>query len=208
LFIASHPDRFQKQIIAELRAYLEPDGTSLFWNAVGRHFLDIDYDKLLRHLRVDPSFVATTVPPFPVYVSLLSPKVQRVIGKAHPLTQRALHLLLAEGFDLSEDVDLFDAGPKVHGDVSNIRTIREQAKARILALEPLEGNAFDTILSNDQIQFRACLAPTFQRSPEGVTLAPGVAKALQVGVGDSVRYVSAKSQAIASPQSSTEARTS
>src|SRR5258708_20642021 len=48
LFIGAFPRRFTDTFIAEIRAYIDPSGTSPFWYAVVRHFFDHDFYEIGR----------------------------------------------------------------------------------------------------------------------------------------------------------------
>jgi arginine N-succinyltransferase len=76
-------------------------------------------------------FIADMMPKYPVYVALLPEAAQAVIGKPHQAGEAAQKLLANEGFQHSGYVDIFDGGPTMDARTSDIRTVREAARARI-----------------------------------------------------------------------------
>ncbi|NGX57818.1 MAG: Arginine N-succinyltransferase subunit alpha, partial [Chlamydiae bacterium] len=120
LFMACHPCRFDDKVIAEMRGYFDEKGENPFWNWVGRHFFDVDYDDAIDRQSRTTSFIPDILPKFPIYIDLLPHEVQRTIGKTHKNTEAALNLLLKIGFSLTHEVDIFDAGPKVWAPVKEI----------------------------------------------------------------------------------------
>ena len=113
LFIAEHPTRFDPTVIAEMRGVIDDQGRSPFWDALGKHFFDIDFPKADYLSMVNKTFIADLMPQHPIYVALLPAEAQAVIGKVHPDTQPALKLLLSQNFRLTDQVDIFEAGPVV-----------------------------------------------------------------------------------------------
>lgn len=177
LFIGAHQKRFDTTVIAELRGYLDQRGLSPFWEAVGSHFFGGDFYSadILSGLG-DKTFIADLMPRHPLYVPLLAPEVQAVIGKVHHDTQPALALLLAEGFAPTDEVDIFDAGPQIRAAVSDLRTIRIKKNTPFTIGDPPSGSPL-YLLSNDSLDFRACLAPF---DPSAPVLSSSTAAALDL----------------------------
>jgi arginine N-succinyltransferase len=70
-------------------------------------------------------FIADLMPKYPIYTILLPPEAQNAIGRPHAAGAAAMRLLEAEGFRHDGYVDLFDAGPTLQANVSDLRTVRE-----------------------------------------------------------------------------------
>lgn len=159
LFIGAFPQRFDGTVIAEMRGFLDPAGRSPFWEAVGRKFFGHEFytADVLSGLG-NKAFIADLMPRHPLYVPLLPPEVQAVIGQVHHETRPALALLLSEGFEPTQEVDIFDAGPQVRAPVAAIRSIRLRQTVPVRAGEPPPGSKM-YVLGNDRLDFRACLAP-------------------------------------------------
>ena len=128
LFMAEHPNRFKKTVIAEMRGWINASGESPFWNAVGSHFFKMRFDQADQLSGINKTFIADLIPRFPIYVGLLPITVQSVLGKTHPNTLPAFELLQSEGFQKTDCIDIFDAGPKVTCYLNQIRIVKEQAQ--------------------------------------------------------------------------------
>ena len=124
LFIANYPQRFSATVIAEMRGVSDNQGNSPFWNQIGAPFFQMSFieaDHLT--LSTDKQFIADLMPKHPIYVELLSPEAQSVIGKPHPSTLPAMNILLRENFHWNHYVDILDAGPTIECPRDQIRTI-------------------------------------------------------------------------------------
>ncbi|MBU6485216.1 MAG: arginine N-succinyltransferase [Betaproteobacteria bacterium] len=195
LFIAEFAPRFSDKVIAELRGRVEPDGTSPFWEGLGRHFFAMEY-KRADYLTGtgQKSFIAELMPRHPVYVNLLPSAAREAIGAVHADTAPARAMLEQEGFRYDGYVDIFDAGPTLECATSNIDAVRRSAvlPCTLGEQDPVPDSLSDDILwlvCNRRFEgYRALLAsapPRVDRFP----LLPYAAEALGVAEGDSVRVV-------------------
>ena len=133
------------------------------------------------------SFLA--VAKYPVYVSLLTKDTQEAIGRIHPNTQPALTMLMKEGFYLTDEIDLFDGGPKVEAITSEIRTIK---KSRVATVEDITAREFNSpryLISNLNLDFRACQGTMGVHENAKVALNKDTADALSIKIGDKIRYI-------------------
>lgn len=194
-FMAAQPLRFTDSLYTELRGFIE-NGTSIFWEGVGKHFFNMSFAEALELLKYGRHFIEHFIPKHPIYIPLLPKNVQEVIGKTHPHTEAALIMLLQEGFEITDEIDIFDGGPKLKALKKNIRTIRESILVQVT--EIVETVTADTVLllSNERLHFRACLgsiqnkeagAAAEKGKPSTVCITSGVAENLQVGLGDIIR---------------------
>lgn len=126
LFIAQFPHLFPEKLIAEMRGFLRSDGSSPFWDGLGRHFFKMDFNRAddLSALG-KKSFIAELMPGYPIYVKFLSQEARDAIGQVHLDTAPARHLLEQEGFHYEGYVDIFDAGPVLQVRVKQLRALRE-----------------------------------------------------------------------------------
>ena len=130
LFIAQFQQLFTEKIIAEMRGYQLDDGTSPFYEGLGRHFFKMDFDHVDGLTAVGKkSFIAELMPRQPLYVDYLPESARDVIGKVHTSTQPARKLLENEGMHYEGYVDIFDAGPVLQGRVSELRAVRDSVLA-------------------------------------------------------------------------------
>lgn len=193
-FMAAFPQRFAEHVIAEMRGVLGDDGESPFWDAIGRHFFAMDFAQADARSAADKSFIADLMPQHPIYLPMLPPAARAAVGQVHRETRPALRLLEQEGFTLGGEVDIFDGGPLVRVPTTEVRTIAHSTTAALVATMPADESPGLFIVSNDRLDFRACLGAVDLR-PEGVALPRDVALALGLKLGDWVRYVPARSAA-------------
>jgi arginine N-succinyltransferase len=188
VFIAEHPERFESTVVSEIRGVLDERGQSPFWNALGHHFFDIDFAEADRLSVVNKKFIAELMPRHPIYIPLLPPDAQAVIGKPHEDSGRAARNLESEGFTFSNMVDIFDAGPVLSCPRDEIRTVRASRSVKVTAIAgPSPGAAECMIGTTGARPFRACKGPVRFFGSDGVGITPECAAALEAGVGDAVR---------------------
>ncbi|MDD3179290.1 MAG: arginine N-succinyltransferase [Opitutaceae bacterium] len=191
MFIGTFPRRFAETLIAEMRGYIDQQGKSPFWEAVGRHFFEHDLNAADQLSGLgDKSFIAALVPRHPIYIPLLPPEVQAVIGRVHHDTEPALALLKAESFVSMGDVDIFDAGVHMCATTKDVRTIRQMRTGDISELIDSAPPDITHLLGNGRLDFRACLGTVAEDDARcgGVRLAREAAEALQLRVGDKISY--------------------
>lgn len=192
LFMADHAEYFDPVVIAEMRGVVDDAGRSPFWEAVGRHFFDVEYATADGLCMDDKRFIADLMPRHPIYVPLLPMEAQDVIGRVHPETEPAMRLLEGEGFRRCGTVDIFDAGPVVRCDLKEIRGVR--CSRRMIVEEVSEEPAAGTpmIVSNARQDFRACKGTVEVTAGGGGRIDAEVAAALRVKPGDAIRFVTAR----------------
>lgn len=132
LFLAQFPHLFSERVIAEMRGFQNADGTSPFFEGLGRHFFKMDFDRVddLTSLG-KKSFIAELMPRQPMYVAYLPDDAQEVIGKVHVNTAPARRLLEQEGLHFEGYVDIFDAGPVLQSRISELRALRDSALSTV-----------------------------------------------------------------------------
>jgi arginine N-succinyltransferase len=188
LFMAEHPARFEPYVIAEMRGVVEPDGHSAFWEAIGRHFFEIDYTKADLLSAMDKRFIADLMPRCPIYVPLLPKEARDVIGKVHEKTKPALKMLQDEGFEITDMVDIFEAGPLVHCRLDNIRIVKESRHTQVEEVTSESIESEPCIITNAGSEFRACIANVADVSGGGARIRVETAEALRVSIGDEIRF--------------------
>ncbi|PSW19221.1 arginine N-succinyltransferase [Photobacterium sanctipauli] len=188
LMMAEHPQRFDNTVIAEMRGVSDENGNSPFWEWLKQHFFSIDFT-LADYLTGigKKGFIADLMPKLPIYVNLLSPEAQAVIGEVHEKTRPALRLLEKEGFTCRGYVDIFDAGPTVECDVRNIESVRHSQLCRVEI--GLPGKGSECIISNTSFEHFRAVAGTVGIEGEAAVISAEMAKALQVQDGDQVRLI-------------------
>ena len=189
LFMAEHAEMFEAQVVSEIRGVLDEHGHSPFWDALGRHFFDIDFAEADRLSIVNKRFIADLMPDHPIYIPLLPPAAQAVIGKPHRESERAVANLEAEGFKFAGSVDIFDAGPVMNANRDEIRTVKQSRRAIVAAIVDREIAGPAYMIGTTGTNFRACKGGVEEKDRERVRITAEVAAALQIHVGEAVRIV-------------------
>ncbi len=192
LFIAANPERFDPVVFAVMRGFFTENRISTFWNGIGRHFSHMEFNEIMKLQNESELDIPRFFPSFPVYLELLPKEVQESVSKVHTDSLPALNMLIQEGFQLTNEVDMIDGGPKIEAEVSQIRTIKDSIVA---VVEEIVANVVDQrryLICNNQLQFRACCSGIMcKKSKFSVAISEEAAFALQVKKGDMVRYVPA-----------------
>ncbi len=190
VYLAEFGDFFDDTVIAEMRGVIDEQGRSPFWEALGRHFFDIEFVKADYLSLVNKRFIADLMPRYPIYIPLLHESAQAVIGQVHDQTAPALHILRREGFEFSGMVDIFEAGPVVLCDRQNIRAVRESRVEKVADIRDEDDDERQpmSIIATQNRRMHAC-AGAIVPADGGVTLSRRCAHRLNVEVGDSIRHV-------------------
>jgi arginine N-succinyltransferase len=189
LFMAQHLDRFDPEVIAEMRGVIDENGHSVFWDALGQHFFEIDFTHADYLSIVDKKFIADLMPKHPIYIPLLPPDAQAVIGQVHEYTRPALSILEKEGFEFNGLVDIFEAGPVVTCHRDRIRSVRESFTAAIDQITDETFEAPDHVIARTDATFLACKAPLQIKANCALRIDRATALTLGVREGDTVRAV-------------------
>ncbi len=189
MFIAQYPERFAEILALAFPGHLNAQNESPFWNSVGYHFFVRDYQEInaLAGLR-SKSFIAEVMPQFPLYLALLTPEARAVIGCEHPDHEAALAEMLAEGFQRSRHVDLFDAGPVIEAERVRLASFYRAAwhPVRIRPANALP-DVEPAMVANQQLAGFRCVVARYALSPTGqLMLSPEHAAVLGVEEGRAV----------------------
>jgi arginine N-succinyltransferase len=184
LLMATSPHRFNARVVSELRGVVFPDGTSPFWEAVGRHFFRMDFaeaDKL--SATTDNQFILDLMPQHPIYIDLLPQAAREVIGCCHKDGEGARKLLEWEGFSFSNVVDIFDGGPLMTAQRDHIRTLREAKRVRVRSGANLSAGKRALVAVPHTGAFR-CIPARAAVSAGEAQLDPAALAALRLNDGD------------------------
>ena len=188
LFMAQYPQRFAANVIAEMRGISDQEGNSPFWDQVGSYFFQMSFAEADRlTTSTNKQFIADLMPRNLIYVSLLSPATQAVIGQPHESTKPAMEILLREGFRYNHYVDIFDAGPIIEAPSADIKTA---AESKVMTLKSCidEVSSKPFIIANTQLEFRATVSQALIHEEDAsCMLDHATAEILEVKCGDSVR---------------------
>ena len=189
-FMKAFSERFDKTVIAEMRGFIDPKGKSPFWDAVGKKFFQNDYyiADILSGLG-NKEFIEALMPEYPIYVTLLPESARQTIGKVHIHTEPAQAILLKEGFNMTNEVDIFDAGPILSANLEELSTWNESGLGTILEEEPDPSASGQFLLSNQSLDFRAVIAEAQILQTGEVVLTASVISSLNLSPGDQVMYL-------------------
>jgi arginine N-succinyltransferase len=135
LFMSRFPERFEAEVIAEIRGWQDPSGQSPFWEAVIRPFFGAAFEKMDAVSGTgDKEFIGALLPKYPIYFDLLPAAIREVIGRPHDLARPAMEMLLRAGFKPTEFVDVFDAGPMISAPLASL--VPEASLRPVNALQP------------------------------------------------------------------------
>jgi arginine N-succinyltransferase len=189
LFIAHYPTRFTPTIIAEMRGVSDDKGNSPFWDDVGSHFFHMSFAQADRlTLSTNKQFITDLMPRQPIYVELLTPAAQAVMGKPHKNSMPAMNILLREGFRYNNYIDIFDAGPTIEARRDQIQTAASSKLVTVAehSNDAIAGKRF--IVANTKLDYRATASYlAFNQHQGSCCLSHETAELLQVKPGDCVR---------------------
>jgi arginine N-succinyltransferase len=186
MLLGADPLRFGETVMAELRGWFEPDGSSPFWDGVASKFFRLPFEEADRLVTAsDGQFILDLAPRHPIYVELIEERACHAIGRVHRDGEPALAMLRAEGFGHSGLVDVFDGGPTVTARRDAIRTVAG-GRTRLVELGEVGGEA-STLLSTAAVDgFRATQAAALVAG-ERIVIDPVTADLLHLRGGDPVR---------------------
>ena len=125
-YMSMHPDRFQREVIAEMLSPFKASGGNLLWDAFGERFTGLEY-RAADHLSArNKQFIADLFPREPVYATLFPESVQKTIGMPNETAKAAVRILEKVGFRYLNQVDPFDGGPYYGAARDAITSVRER----------------------------------------------------------------------------------
>ena len=207
IFVAQYRELFEDSFLAELRGRIDSEGNSVFWDCLGAHFFNVPFEKADLMVNEDKSFIDDLMPQHPIYIDLLPREAQMVIGEVHDESRPAMRLLEKEGFEKIDEVDIFEAGPIVSGKTDNLRCIKDSKVAEIVKGQPEKINPeqnwgqldevrqsetmrfFMVSNINSFLDFKVVVCEIALSGEDKITISDEAMKALNVKIGDRVRYV-------------------
>lgn len=185
-YMAAFPKKFAEQVIAEMRGVMSDEGDCPFWEAVGRHFFEMDFPQADNLSTINKRFIEDLMPHYPIYSNMLPEKARQVMGDVHPHTRPALAMLEGEGFRKTDLIDIFDGGPVVSCHRDEINAV-QRTREVVLAGVQTEVKGEPAILSSTKTGFRSLIDQATLESEQLYVSQQG-ARHLQVEVGDRLLY--------------------
>ncbi|MCL5042501.1 MAG: arginine N-succinyltransferase [Gammaproteobacteria bacterium] len=189
-FMASHPDRFAESVAVEV-AGINDGRNAPFWDAVGRHFFAVSYSEAEQiGLMRGRSFLAELMPGYPIYVPMLSDAAQEVIGQVQPASEAVFELLLEQGFETDNYVDIFDGGPVLHARSNSLRAVAGSQVACADVVAEVTPGRQRWLVSNQQVaDYRATVLNVDWQPGHMLPLSADQADLLKVRNGDALRLL-------------------
>lgn len=135
LYMAIHPERFEKRVLCELTPPLTDEGRSEFWEALGRRFTGLNYQEADLISQQNKEFIQSLFPEEDIYLTLLNSKARLVLGRVGVETRPAQHLLEKIGFRYLDEVDPFDGGPHYGAELATISIVSQAKKLTVSSAE-------------------------------------------------------------------------
>ena len=192
LFIAGRLAEFAPRTIIEMHGVRDPDDTSPFWEAVGRHFFKVDQrgaERLVAQGR--KAFIAELMPKHPVYLSLLPESAQSTVGGIHPDIAGLAPLLEQDGFHFENHVDIFDAGMVLEAHTRTLNGVANSREFLAGAGEPADGAQRWCVAAGEGEGFCMTAAPG-SLAADRLILSPDILSRLGASAGASVRALGAE----------------
>jgi arginine N-succinyltransferase len=120
-----------------------------------------------------------------IYVSLLSPEAQDVIGKVGPQTRGVEKLLRRIGFRYVERIDPFDGGPHFVAPTDEVQLVQRTGLRTVAIGEVVGGQRALVAVEYDAAPWFHAIAVPVQTEGDRVTLSPVAAEHLGLAAGDS-----------------------
>jgi arginine N-succinyltransferase len=177
VLIGTRRDVFRDQVLAELLPPLEPDGTSLLWEHLGRRFTAMSYPMADRLSQKNKEFIRALFPQEPLYVTMLPPDAQALIGTVGPLALGVERMLRSIGFAYAKRIDPFDGGPHFIANTDDISLVRSRRDARVLAVDAADPRWPSGLIATGRARagdYRACWSP--YRFEDGEVALPAAAR--------------------------------
>ncbi len=189
LLMAEFPDLFSDIVISEIRGVQDSNGHSPFYRNLAEHFFQMDFKRAdFVNATRGGQFISDLMPKYPIYVNLLDQRAQDSIGVPLEASKPALGLLEAEGFRYRGYIDVFDAGPTMQAERSQIRTVRKSRRVEVSAIGEPESPGQYMLATTGLRDFRVLFCRLDEVSG-GVAISKEAAEILNLKTGDAVRYI-------------------
>lgn len=152
MFMAAHRHRFPRKAMAEIRGWTDENGTSPFWEAVGKKFFNMEMADADSRSGGEFQFMADLMPKFPIYTDLLPQGAQDVIAKPNETAKGAVKLLSKQGFRYQGLVDIFDAGICLDTWIDDIDVIRNIKSVKLVQADQVEDEQRYALIANPNLE--------------------------------------------------------
>ena len=183
LFMGLHQNVFPKNVMADLRGYVDEEGRSPFWDALGCHFFPMTYAEADLYGAVNGNqFIADLMPKLPLYVNMLPDEARHAIGKPHNDGRPAMALLKKEGFKFTNYIDIFDGAPSMESEVSTLKTVQTTKQLNVAIAHNVKEGRLMLVATRNQ-PFYAMMAEVNEQG-ETAVISQQTAQSLSLNAGD------------------------
>lgn len=184
LFMSNFPSCFRNEVIAEIRGVISQDGRSPFFEAIGKHFFNMEFPYVDYITSLNKDLLQDLLPRQSIYINLIPEDARDCIGQIHTLTQGAYNMLERQGFKPKNWIDVFDAGPVLSANLYEIQAVRE---SQIVVVDRhLNADIYSCFISNMSKNFRSIFDDVpYDGNKIGLTSLQR--EKLNVSIGDNVR---------------------
>lgn len=152
LMLYDFRDHFSEHVFAEIRGWIDENGISPFWNAIGQHFFDLPFTEADFMSAVNGTqFIADLMPKDPIHINLLSKEAQEVVAKPNQYSIPALKMLENEGFHHNNYIDIFDGGPTIQCKLDQIESVRLAKVCQVSSKQSESKNQQACLVSNRKL---------------------------------------------------------
>jgi arginine N-succinyltransferase len=124
LYMAMYKERFKETVHSELMPPFDSNGNAPLWEAIGRRFMNMNYDEADILSRSNKEFILSLFPSDNIYMTLLPYEARNAIGKVGNDTLPVKNMLEKIGFRYMSEVDPFDGGPHYRSKLTDIKPIQ------------------------------------------------------------------------------------
>ena len=136
LYLAMHPGRFERNVVAEMLAPMSPDHGNVFWDHYGRRMTGLSFREADMLSTRDKEFIRTLFPETPLYTFLLPAEVRESLGAVGDHTRGAVRLLEQAGMRFLEQIDPFDGGPYYGATIAELEPVKHHRAMTVEAGDP------------------------------------------------------------------------
>jgi arginine N-succinyltransferase len=188
LMIAEFPKLFGETVIAEIRGVNDANGDSPFYDNLARHFFKMPFREAdYVHATKGGQFIADLMPRYPIYVEMLRPEAQAVVGQANEASVPAVEMLKREGFAYMRYIDIFDAGPTMRVGRDQITTVTHSRQVTVGDIASDVSGPRMMIGTHQLADYRMTLGEITWQSDTSIVLSKKSAELLGVKKGDTLR---------------------
>lgn len=149
LYMAIRPQFFKDTVHSELMPPFDKDGRAPLWEAIGRRFMNLEYQEADILSRSNKEFILNLFPSDTIYETLLPIEARHAIGKVGKETLPVKKMLESIGFEYTNEVDPFDGGPHYRAKLQEIEPVKNLFRAKMISGAPKEQTPYLIKLSAD-----------------------------------------------------------